>query len=136
MVSATLVAAVAPRNAEARHHGSGIGLVLMGTQHDRRNEIFFGQRWRHVERHRVAFTAFGMPGLPWRDVLLQQTVERLQEAADRQCRRRFGAAPETKREHDAARKLGYQRDIPWPGALILPGHPAVMMKILPTIAAA
>ena len=37
MVAASFVAAIAPRNAEACHHGPGIGLVQMRAQHDRRN---------------------------------------------------------------------------------------------------
>ena len=106
MVAAALVAAVAPRDAEARHHRARIGLVEMAAQHDRRDQKLFGKRRRHVERHGVALAAFGLPRLPWRDVLLQEVVERLQQAGDRQGRRRLGAAAKTERQHGAARQFG------------------------------
>jgi hypothetical protein len=100
------------------------------------DQKLFGERRRHVERDRVAFAALGMPCLPRCDVLLQQAVERLQQASDRQCRRRFGAAPETEREHDAARQLRHQRDVARSRTLVFPGHSAVAQKVLPAVAAA
>jgi hypothetical protein len=78
MVATAFVAAVAPWNAQARHHHSGISLVEMAAEDNGRDEKFFGERRRDIERNGVAFAAFGVPRLPRCDVLLQETVERLQ----------------------------------------------------------
>ena len=69
-------------------------------------------------------------------MLLQQVVERLQQAADRQGRRRLGAAAKAERQHRAARQFGDQRDIARPGRAIFPGHRAVAGEILPAVASA
>jgi hypothetical protein len=134
VVAPAFVAAIAPRNAEARHHRSRISLVEMAAQDDGRNEKFFGERRRNVERNCVAFAAFGMPRLPRCDVLLQQTIERLQQTTDGQRRRRFGAAPKSEREHYAAGKLGDQSNVPRSGIFVFPSHRAIAGKILPAVA--
>ena len=61
MVAAALVAAVAPRDAETGDHRAGKGLVEMAAQHDRRDQELVRQRRRHIERHRVALAALGLP---------------------------------------------------------------------------
>src|SRR5258705_3668930 len=136
MVAAAFVAAIAPRNAEARHHRSGISLVEMAAQDDGRNEKFLGERRRNVEGTRVAFAAFRVPRLPRCDVLLQKTIERLQQTADGQRRRRFGAAPKPERENDATGKLGDQSNVPRSGLFVFPSHRAIAGKILPAVAVA
>jgi len=133
MIPATLVAGIAPRNAEARHHRAGIGLVEMAAEHDRRDQKLFGERRRNIERHCAALAAFGLPRLPWRYVLLQQVVERLQQTRDREGCRRFGTAPKTEREHGSTRQLSHQGGS---GIFILPGHRAVTGEVLPALAVA
>jgi hypothetical protein len=80
MIAATLVAGISPRNAQARHHRTRIGLVEVTAQHDRRDQELFSERRRNIERHGAALAAFGLPRLPGCYVLLKQVVEGLQQA--------------------------------------------------------
>ena len=106
----------------------------MAAQHDRRHQKLVSERRRHIERHRIALAALGLPFLPQRGVLLHEVVEGLQEAADREGRRRLGAAAKAERQHRAARQFGDQRDVARPGPPVLPAHPAVAGEILPAVA--
>src|SRR6266850_206677 len=84
----------------------------------------------------MAFATFRMPRLPRCNVLLQKTIERLQQTADGQRRRRFGATPKPERENDAARKLGDESDVSRSGLFVFPSHRAIAGKILPAVAIA
>jgi len=108
----------------------------MAAQHDGRDEELFTKSRRNIERHRMAIAAFRLPCLAGRDMLLEQTVEGLQQTPDRECRRRFGAAPKPECEHDPTRKLGHQSDIAGSRLGIFSCHRAVAGEILPAIAIA
>src|SRR5262249_9541571 len=68
------------------------------------------------------------------DLVLQHVLEWLHDARYRQRRGRFTAAAEPEREHDSTRHLADQRDVARPGGLVLPGHRAVAVEILPAVA--
>src|SRR5207302_2781355 len=89
-----------------------------------------------VEHRRATLGAACLPALPIRDLLLQDVAERLDEARYRQGRRRLGAAAEAERQDGAARQFAGQGDIAWSGGAVLPGHRAVLGKILPAVAGA
>lgn len=82
VIAGPAVAAVTPRHAQARHHGSRVGLVAMyPQQHGRQNELV-GQLIRFIGPQQAALVAAVMPLPPSLDLTFEQIIERLHQAGN------------------------------------------------------
>ena len=91
---------------------------------------------RPAKLHCAGRGAASLPALPVGDLLLQDRIERLHQARNRQGRCRFGAAAKAERQNRAPRQFAGQGHIARAGDRVFPGHRTMSGKILPAVAGA
>ena len=136
VITLALLARVAPRHAQGSHHGTRIGLVLVGAQHHGGNADLLGARLRQAGGQRLFRRTVGMPARPAAALSLPGNRERLRQRGERQRRRSIGAAAKAERQHRLPRQFTQQRDVAGSGCVVFPGECAVAGEVLPAIAPA
>ena len=136
MVSAAVVACIAPRHAQARDHGTRENLVLMHAEHHGRYGELLDQIGRQLGRRRECGHSIRMPDAPHLDMTRPADIERLQRSRYRQGGRGARTAAEAERQYRPPRQLAEQCHVARTCRPVFPGHCAVLRKILPAVARA
>ena len=134
VVAAAAVAGVAPRYRQARDERAGEASILVALDHRRgasQQRIFVGCEQRaHCRRrsHRR------QPVVPFAAIRPPRSREAHRQRLQRECRRRLATARTSQGEYPGRCQPGGEGDLAGAGYVVVPGHRAVRVEVLPQVA--